>query len=261
MYNYVQTLRSGLGIIALLALGGGCDHSELDELKNNQAKILEELAKLPKGAERAPTPPQRRGPDPAKTYAVPIGTSAHKGAADAWVTIIEVSDFQCPFCSRVAPTLGKIADQYGDDVRLVFKHNALPFHERAKPAARAAECAGEQGKFWPMHDQLFANQRQLEDGDLERYAGGVGVDLGSWKSCYSSGKYDAKIAADQRLASNFGARGTPAFFINGRFLSGAQPFERFAVLIDTELAKAKASGIPRDEYYARSILAKGLNRL
>ncbi len=112
-----------------------------------------------------------------------------------------------------------------------------------------------------MHDQLFANQRQLEDADLERYASGIGVDLGAWNSCYSSGKYDAKIEADQRLAGSFGARGTPAFFINGRFLSGAQPYERFAALIDAELAKAKASGIPRSEYYAKEILAKGLGRL
>ena len=261
MQFYVQTVRAGLGLIALLVFGGGCGQAKLEQLEENQTKILAELAKMQKGAGRAPAPQPRRGPDPAKTYAVPVGASAYKGAADAWVTIVEVSDFQCPYCSRVTPTLGKIAAQYGDDIRLVFKHNALPFHKRAKPAARAAECAGEQGKFWPMHDQLFANQKQLEDSDLEGYASSVGVELGSWKDCYQSGKYDAKIDADQRLAGSLGARGTPAFFINGRYLSGAQPLERFTALIDAELAKAKQSGVPRRDYYAQQVVAKGLERL
>lgn len=130
------------------------------------------------------------------------------------------------------------------------------------PAAKAAECAREQGKFWEMHDKMFENQRSIQAPKLEEYAGGIeGLDLEKWKGCFASKKYEDRIKKDQSTAVALGARGTPAFFINGRFLSGAQPFESFKVVIDKELETAKASGVPKNEYYSKAVMAKGLKKL
>lgn len=244
----------------MLAAGcftAGCvSRADVDELKKNQKEIM---AKLDKGAAAVarPAPQRPRGPDPAKTYAFPVGDSATKGGKDAWVTIIEVSDFQCPYCNRVGPTIKALQEKYKDDLRVVFKHNPLSFHQRAKPAAKAAECAHEQGKFWEMHDAMFANQRQLEDADLKKYASQIGLNASAFETCYKSGKYDKKIEADQQQAVALGAAGTPAFFINGRFLSGAQPQANFERIIDEELKKAKASGADRATYYEKKIIADG----
>ena len=143
---------------------------------------------------------------------------------------------------------------------MVFKHNALPFHNRAVPAAMASECAREQGKFWEMHDKIFTNVRALEDADLEGHAKSVGLNMGNWKSCYTSNKHKARLDADQKQATLLGARGTPAFFINGRFLSGAQPYPAFEALVEEELKKAKATGLSGSDYYAKEIEAKGLKK-
>jgi predicted DsbA family dithiol-disulfide isomerase len=125
------------------------------------------------------------------------------------------------------------------------------------PAALAAECAREQGKFWELHDKMFANQRALEDTDLENYAKEVGVDVGRWKKCYSEKAPQQRIMQDQATAMRLGARGTPAFYINGRFLSGAQPFPAFEQIINEELKKAQASGIPKADYYQKVVVEKG----
>ena len=148
-------------------------------------------------------------------------------------------------------------DKYGKDVRIVFKHNPLGFHPRAMPAANASMCANEQGKFWEMHDAIFENNRALNDDDLTSYAQKIGIDMGRYKSCYDANKHKAQIEKDQRTAVALGARGTPAFFINGRFLSGAQPFPAFEKLIDEELKKAKDSGMSGSDYYEKNIVAKG----
>ncbi len=152
-------------------------------------------------------------------------------------------------------------DEYKDDVRIVFKQNPLGFHKRAMPAANATECAGEQGKFWEMHDVIFENNRKLEDADLESYAEKVGLKMKFFKDCYKENKYKYRILDDQKTAVGLGARGTPAFFVNGRYLSGARPLEDFKKIIDEELKKAKGSGIPRAEYYKKAIVAKGKKRL
>lgn len=255
-------VKAGLTLALSIGLVGCVARGEIEELKNNQKEILSALEKLEKAGPAARARPSRpRGPDPSKVYAFPVGEAHIKGPKDAWVTIIEVSDFQCPFCNRVNGTLKEVFEKYPSDVRLAFKHNALPFHKRAKPAAMAAECSGEQGKFWDMHDKLFANQRSLEDADLEKYASEIGVDMGKFKSCMSSNKYAKKIDDHQRTAQRLGARGTPAFFINGRFLSGAQPFAAFKTIIDEELKKAKESGISKGDYYAKAVVAKGAKAL
>src|SRR5262249_13295327 len=145
------------------------------------------------------------------------------------------------FCARVEDTLARIQKEYGGKVRLVWKDAPLPFHDKAKPAAEAARAAGEQGKFWEMHDKLFANQQALDRASLEKYAQELGLDLTKFRSSLDSHKFEKAIDADVAEAQNFGARGTPSFFVNGRPLHGAQPFEQFKKMIDEELASAKGS--------------------
>ena len=246
-------------LASLLALGACVSRNDIEEIRKDQKAILAKLDALQRGGGMAQQQPQRPrgGPDPQMVYSFAVDDSPVKGSTDAWVTIVEVSDFQCPFCKRVTDTLKEIEQKYGSDVRFVFKQNPLPFHNRAMPAAMAAACVGEQGKFWKMHDLLFANQDKLEDPNLEDYAKQVGVDVGRWKSCVSSNKYKGSIEGDIAKAAQLGARGTPAFFINGRFLSGAQPFPAFQAIIDEELKKAKDSGVAKREYYGKQVVDKG----
>ncbi|MCA9513459.1 MAG: thioredoxin domain-containing protein, partial [Myxococcales bacterium] len=162
------------------------------------------------------------------------------GDPSAPVTVVEFSEFQCPFCARVKPTLAALKAKYGDKVRLVFKHNPLPFHDHAMDAAKAAVCAQKQGKFWEMHDLLFDNQRALEPADLRGYAQQAGLDLKAWDRCVKDKATEAKIKADQALAGAVTARGTPTSFVNGMRLAGAQPLDAFAAVVDTALARRDA---------------------
>ena len=183
---------------------------------------------------------------------VPLEGAA-KGPADAKVNIVTFSDFQCPFCSRVVPTLAQIEKEYGNKVRVFFRHNPLPFHADAPLASEAAIAAEAQGKFWEMHDKLFANQQNLKRPDLEKYAGEIGLDVGKFKAALDSGAGKARIQADMALAKQVGANGTPNFYIDGRNLVGAQPFEKFKEIIDDDLARADkliAKGTPKGQVYA-----------
>ena len=178
-----------------------------------------------------------------------------KGPKDALVTIIEFSEYQCPFCKRVGDTLDKVTETYKDDVRIVWKDNTLPFHPRAKPAAILARHAyktkGDKG-FWEAHDALFESQPKLEDADLEAVAGKIGLPWDGVKAAIDGNKYVEKLDQSMELANDFQARGTPHFFINGVRLSGAQPFENFKKTIDEQLALAKAlvaKGTPRAKVY------------
>ena len=162
-----------------------------------------------------------------------------KGKKDAAITIVEFSEFQCPFCSRVNPTIAQIQKEYGDKVRVVFKHNPLSFHKDAPLAAEAALAAAAQGKGWEMHDLMFKNQRALKRPELEKYAAEIGLNIAKFKADLDAGKYKAQVAADQKLAGELKARGTPHFFINGRRLAGAQPYPAFKALIDETLEAKK----------------------
>ncbi len=158
------------------------------------------------------------------------------GPKTAPVTIVEFSDFQCPYCKRAEPTLKEVREKYGDKVRLVYMDFPLGFHQHAMDAAMAGRCAEEQGKFWPMHDEMFTDQAKLSREDLMKSAGKVGLDAAKFDQCLKSGKYHDGIAADQAQGQSLGVDGTPAFFVNGRALTGAQPFPAFAEVIDQELA-------------------------
>jgi protein-disulfide isomerase len=158
------------------------------------------------------------------------------GPADAPVTIVEFSDFQCPYCSRVLPTLEKVNEEYGDRVRIVFRQfPLLNIHPQAQKAAEASLCAFDQEKFWEMHDAMFADQKSLSVDQLKAKAVTLGLDAAVFDECLDSNKYADQVEEDLRAGSRMGVTGTPAVFINGRFLSGAQPFEAFAAIIDKEL--------------------------
>jgi protein-disulfide isomerase len=229
--------------------------------KKDVYSALTKNALTEKSADKAAAAPQqaRKQPDPKAVYKVPVGDAPVKGSADALVTIVEFSDFQCPFCSRVEGTVKQVVETYGKDVRVAFKQNPLPFHNNAGIAAEASLAAHDQGKFWEMHEKLFANQNGLEREKLEGYAKELGLNAAKFKESLDSNKHKASIDADQKLARDLGASGTPSFFINGRSLRGAQPFDAFKTLIDEELAKAKqlvSSGTPRNQLYAK-IIEKG----
>ena len=209
------------------------------------------------GQKQAPTRPSD---DPTIVYKVPTLDSPVRGNADAKVTIVEFSDFQCPFCSRAEGTVDQVRQTYGNDVRIIYKQNPLPFHPHATPAAKAALAAGEQGKFWEMHDLLFKNQQHLEEADFENYAKQLGLNVEKWKTDKESDKVKQTIARDQALAQKLGASGTPAFFINGHKIVGAQPFERFKSMIDEQKAVAEkklSSGTKASDLYA-SLIANGV---
>src|SRR5262249_43154056 len=165
-------------------------------------------------------------------YRVPIESSPVHGKATALVTMVEFSDYQCPFCSRANGTVTELEKDYGDKLRVVMKQNPLPFHEHAKSAALAALAAGQQNKYWEMHEKLFSNQKALDDASIERYAQEVGLDVAKWKQAMKSPKLEETIKKDQALAASLGATGTPAFFINGRKIAGAQPIDNFKKVID-----------------------------
>ena len=158
------------------------------------------------------------------------------GPSDAPITIVEFSDFQCPYCSGVLPTLEKVNEEYGDRVRIVFRQfPLLNIHPQAQKAAEASLCAFDQDKFWEMHDAMFADQKGLSVDQLKAKAVTLGLDAGVFDECLDSNKYAGQVKEDLRAGSRMGVTGTPAVFINGRFLSGAQPFETFAAIIDQEL--------------------------
>jgi protein-disulfide isomerase len=196
--------------------------------------------KVGAGAVAAPTAaqqPDRARPDSNKRYDVVVGSAPVKGGANAPVTIVEWSDFQCPYCKRVEPTLTKIAADYGDQVSIAFKHLPLSFHDKAQAAHQAAEAAHRQGKFWQMHDRIFGNQRAMSPAKYLEYAKEIGLDVDQFEKDLTSDAVKARISEDKAQAAKLGVTGTPGFFINGRFLSGAQPFDRFKRVIDEELKK------------------------
>jgi len=232
-----------------------------DNILSELQSVKEDIKNIPAAApgKAKPRGPQPGRPDPKLTYKVEVGEAAVKGSPEALVTIVEWSDFQCPFCKRVNPTMAKIQETYGDKVRIAFKHNPLPMHNRALAAAIAAEAAGRQGKFWEMHDILFENGRALTDENFEKWATELQLDVDKFKTDMKDKAIETKVKKQQAQGSKLGARGTPAFFVNGRFLSGAQPFEAFKPLIDEELKKAEAlvaKGTAKKDVYAQ-VIAKG----
>jgi len=167
-----------------------------------------------------------------------------EGPADAPITIVEWSDYQCPFCKRAHPTVEQVLSEYKDKVRFIYLDYPLPFHQMAMPAAQAVHCAEDQGKFWEYHKSLFEVAGDLSAADLTKRAADLGLDGAAFQACTDSKKHDALIKANYDDGSALGVTGTPAFFINGRMLVGAQPIEQFRELINDELSR-KGVTVPK----------------
>ena len=175
--------------------------------------------------------------DPPRVTVATAAIDPVRGVASAPITIVEFSDYQCPFCARVNPTIEQVRKTYGDKVKIIFKDFPLPNHPQAPKAAEAAHCAGEQDKYWEMHDQMFANQRALNVPELKQYAAALSLDATKFNQCLDSGKHAAVVAAGLAQGEKMGVNSTPTLYINGRALIGAQPFEAFKQIIDEELAR------------------------
>ncbi len=203
--------------------------------KQERARALfEELKKQNNVTFNLPEPVR---PPPERKEVAATGPS--KGPEKAPVTIVEFSDFQCPYCSRAIKTVDEVVAAYPDKVRLVFRHFPLNFHAEAQKASEASLCAHEQGKFWEYHDKLFANQDKLQVPALKGYAKELGLDAGKFDQCLDSNSKAEQVKADMEAGSKVGVSGTPAFFINGIMISGAQPAEEFKKIIDAELKGQK----------------------
>jgi len=207
----------------------------------------------------SPRPPSRDEADPTQVLRVAVGNAPSRGPATALVTMVVFSDFQCPFCSRVESTINALRTRYGNDLRVVWKNEPLPFHTRARPAAELAmEAYAQLGNpgFWRVHDILFENQRALEDADLEQYAQLAGLNLNRYRAAMGSHRHIAAIDADHALAQQVEATGTPHFFINGVRLVGAQPETTYVQSIDAARTRALAftrthPGTTRANLYGR----------
>jgi protein-disulfide isomerase len=173
--------------------------------------------------------------EPQRVEVAAVGPA--KGPENAPITIVEFSDFQCPYCARLAPTVDQVVANYGDKVRVVFRQFPLNFHPFAQKAAEASLCAHEQGKFWELHDAMFQNQQQLAVENLKAKAAELGLNGEQFNSCVDGGKYAQQVATDLQDGSKAGVSGTPALFVNGRFINGAVPYADVAKVIDDELKR------------------------
>lgn len=238
--------RSEIGVVlgalilgaAVLASGwwvsGAIDNNTLG-LARLQQSLDQAGEQFADAAKAQPTPAvaaPRRGIDPRKEYVVKVDGSPSRGPESAKVTVVEFSDFRCPFCARVNPTLLRLRQEYGDDLRIVFKHLPLSIHPKAPAAHAASVAAHRQGQFWEMHDKMFEGQRLQSEAQYVAWAGELGLDLDRFKADMKSSAVKAVVDADLKEAESLGVTGTPAFFINGRYLSGAQPYPNFKRLVD-----------------------------
>jgi protein-disulfide isomerase len=231
--SLVMGLLGGIAIISvvgLIVLAAGKLPSEPTEVGNVAANT-----------NVAPTPTPTPTPTPAPSGDVskisPVGDGDYpRGGKNAKVTLIEYSDFECSFCGRHTPTIEALLDKYGDDIRVIFRHFPLSsIHPNAQKAAEASECAGEQGKFWEMHDLLFDNQSALGLVNLKSYAVNLGLDQNQFNECLDSSKYASKISKQAAEAQAGGITGTPGTFVNDQLVKGAYPVATFEQIIDSIL--------------------------
>ena len=192
------------------------------------AKVLEQVKRIASANKPLPADKQAKiAADDAPAF----------GPKDAKVTIVEFSDFQCPYCTKAAETVKEIKQKYGDKVRFVFRQFPLSFHEQAHGASQAALAAHAQGKFWPYHDLLFANQSALQPADLEKYAKQVGLNMATFKNAMKAKAYAKPVDADLELGKEVSVQGTPTMFLNGERVANPTDFKALAASIDTSLAK------------------------
>ncbi|MDD9952120.1 MAG: DsbA family protein [Zetaproteobacteria bacterium] len=182
--------------------------------------------------------PVRYGPEPDQTSPLKGGCAGESCP----ITLVEISEMECPFCARALPTTKRVMEKYAGKIRWIVRDFPLSHHQRARPAAIAARCAGEQNKFWHMFEMMFENQRSLSDTDITGYAKSLNLDMKNFATCIGSPeRYNKMIDANIASATEAGVTGTPAFFINGVLLSGAQPYEEFERIIEKQLKKQTGS--------------------
>ncbi len=203
---------------------------------------FEYQVRLALGENPKPPPPRKRkarGPkvDPNKRYDIKVGEAPVQGPASAPVTVVTYQDAQCPYCRRVWPTLKELREKFPDQVRISIKQHPLPFHKQARIASRAELAAQEQGKYWEYKDRLMANGQRLDRDSLIALAKEVGLDVDKFTAALDSDRFDKRIDAESQEAMKIGATGTPASFVNGRYLRGAQPYANFEKAVKAALEK------------------------
>lgn len=228
-----------LAVLLVPFIIAGCsDTNKLNEIEKSQKDILTKLAALEENQEKIlKFFKPREAADVDKVHDIPLGSSYIKGDKNAPVTIVEFSDFQCPYCSRLQPVLREVLEAYPKEVKLVFKDFPLSFHKQAKNAAKAARAAGEQGKYWEMHDLIFEQYNKLTDDSFKGFAEELGLDMAKFTADFNSTKYDSLIQEDMNLGQKVGVRGTPTLFLNGKRMS-RRSFNDFKQSID-EILKEK----------------------
>lgn len=244
----------------VVTVAAGDDRDALDARLEAISQRLDKLA-----AARPPARPARREPDPAKVYAVPVDGDPVRGKADALVTIVKATEYACPFCEKNRAVLDQIVADYPNDVRIVYKDFVV--HPQTATAAAQAGCAAHlQGKFLEMDHQLWERafkDRRFEPAFYETLAGEIGLDVARFRADMN-GVCVAEVQQDIAALTMVGVNATPGFFINGRFLSGAQPYPAFKALIDEELAKARdrvKKGAKKKKYYDEWVIKPGLTKL
>lgn len=262
-----------VGTSVVLLILGGCQKDtgtgvaeKLSQIEKRLGSIEEKLASGAGAARpgaRGKQRPSRPRPDAKTTYSVPVEGNPFSGPADAKVTIVKGFEFACPFCMRVIPTLEQIKKEYGNDVRIVYK-NYIVHPSSATTPALASCAAAKQGKYDAMAKLIwekgFKANRNLSKENMIKLAREAGLDMGAFQKDFAGQECQKKIRTDQTELSKVGTTGTPAFYINGRFLSGARPFEQFKALIDEELKKADQrikSGASAASYYQDWVVKKG----
>lgn len=228
-----------IGIAVLIAIAGVNLHEARQQRAELRDRFMQVVSAINSRLATPPAPARVSGPDPNKVYTVNTEGAPTEGPKSAGITIVEFSDFQCPYCSRVAPTIKQLQDIYKDYVQIVWKHYPLNMHNNALGAALAAEAAHDQGKFWEFHDKLFANQNKLSSEQLKKYAQELGLDTAKFEADLTSPEIKKRVGDDMAEARRLGVTGTPAFFVNGHFLNGAQPLAAFAQVINSELQRLK----------------------
>lgn len=229
-----RTSRIGITFGLLLTVAAGC----------GRAGSADEAAARPEQETMAAAA--------AAVHRVPIDNAPVKGDSGALVTLVSFSDYECSFCTKGHAVVEQLQKAYGSKLRVVARHNPLPSHAHAEPAALAAVAAAEQGKFWEMDERLFADTGTLDEASLSRIAREVGLDVERFNAARKGAGARATIERDHALAASLGVRGTPAYFINGRRIEGARPVDDFKKIIDEEIRKAEvllAKGVRAADLY------------
>jgi protein-disulfide isomerase len=241
----IESVIASIVLVAGLAACQG-NPADVEELKKGQKEILEKLATLDKAVQQIktapPAAPSRPQIDPNKVYNIPVGTSPARGPDNAKVTIVEFSDYQCPFCSQAETLVGQVIEAYPKDVRLVFKQFPLTsIHPQAMPASKAALAAGRQGKFWEMHKLIFENQRALGPEKFVEFAEQLSLDVPQFQKDMESPEIMAQVTREMQEAKTADVTGTPTIFVNGKRLMN-RSFDGFKQMIEASLGKTPAAG-------------------